>query len=277
MYDHSELFQHLPPCQQPANLPEHWHEATLEAKIYAPGLPPQLVINGDPMPFAYVPPDCSMWEFKPGAGGNSIWEHLPRLANMAACCGVIVEIGIASMTGSTHAFDLGLQASEVAPGRKFHIGIDIHETVAGPWVPASPFWQYVSGSSQDAATVEKVRQALTLRVDGGEEITLPIDILYIDTVHEYEFLKKELETWLPLIGPHTLVLFHDTHRGGNYDRMTDAIMEMVEDQTLQYVHSGEVLTPRKPAGPLYHTHQYDQISTTCEGLGALVPKAGWPK
>jgi hypothetical protein len=262
----SELWQLLPPHQQPANLPDHWQEADLQVKLYEGQSVPQLLINGDPMPHAYVPPDCSDFKFKPGAGGNSIWEHLPRLALLASQAAVIVEIGIASMTGSTHAFDLGLQESEAAPGRKLHIGIDIHDSVYGPWVPRSPFWHYVKGDSREPQTAYRVGKLLDHLLDGDGIYRQVIDILYIDTVHEYEFLKAELANWLPMIGPNTLVLFHDTHRGGSRDRMTDAIEEMVNN----YVGD-------ETSGALQRTHQYIQFSETCEGLGGLVPKAGWPK
>jgi hypothetical protein len=276
MVHQSHWWGNMPPHQQPANLPEHWKDADIRAEVCTHGLPPQLIINGDPMPHAYRPPDCKKWKFKAGAGGNSIWEHLPRLAEFASRAGVIVEIGIASMTGSTHAFDLGLQASDAAPGRKFHIGVDLHESVAGPWVPQSPFWQFISGSSKDPATVEKVKHALSMDNGSGEVVPLSIDILYIDTVHEYEFLKEELANWLPVIGPNTLVLFHDTHRGGRYDRMTDAIMEMVEAPVYEY-DADDKYVGETTGGHLYYTHQYLQYSTTCEGLGGLAPKAGWPK
>lgn len=276
MYDQAELLLALPPHQQPANLPEHWKDATIEARVYPGQTVPQLVINNDPMPHAYVPPDCGKWQFRPGAGGNSIWEHLPRLADFAEQCAIIVEIGIASMTGSTHAFDLGIQASDAPPNRKYHIGIDIHPSVSGPWVPKNPWWQFVSGSSQDPATVERVKDILTCGLDGYNAATLPIDLLYIDTVHEYEFLKKELENWLPVIGPHTMVVFHDTHRGGRYDRMTDAILEMVAEPVSVPKAYGATDFDRD-AGPLYETHQYVQFSESCEGLGGLVPLGGWPK
>lgn len=258
----------LPPHQRKENLPPHWQNERIEAAIWTRGLPPQLTINGEPLAHAYVPPDCSKWKFAPCAGGNSIWEHLPFLADVASKAGVIVEIGIATMNGSTHAFDLGLAASEAAEGRKRHIGVDVHPTISGPWVPSSPWWEFVSGSSHEAETVEKVRRALTLSLDGDGQQELAVDILYIDTIHEKWFLQKELEVWLPLIGPKTLVLFHDTHRGGSYHEMTDAILEVVAEE--EY-HEHTTI----PAGPLYATHGYIQISTSCEGMGALMPKAGW--
>ena len=249
----------LPEHQQPRNLPEHWRKEKIEAAIWTRGLPPQLTINGEPLAHAYVPPDCSEWKFKPCAGGNSIWEHLGRLADLASCAAVIVEIGIATMNGSTHAFDLGLQKSDRPDCQKYHIGVDIHPSISGPWVPQSPWWEFVSGSSKDPATVQKVLHAITSYMDGDGMYTPPIDILYIDTVHEYDFLKAELANWLPVIGPNTLVLFHDTHRGGQYHEMTNAILEMVAEN-----------------GPLVGTHEYLQLSETCEGLGALSPLNGWP-
>lgn len=238
---------------------ERWERALegaeTEFKSYN-GHAPQLVINGDPMPHAYIPPSVDRWPFRPGAGGNSIWSHMERLADIASRAAVIVEVGIATMTGSTHAFELGLQASPAAKGRKRHIGVDIHEAISGPWVPQSDWWQFVSGDSRSAGTVCRVRNLLTVDTDGGGSEFLTPDILYIDTMHEYPQLKAELAVWKALVGPNTLLLFHDTHMGGQYNSMTDAIREL-------------------EASDLAASHRYVQISTECEGLGALVPVGGW--
>jgi predicted O-methyltransferase YrrM len=47
-----------------------------------------------------------------------------------------------------------------------------------------------------------------------------IDVLFIDTSHEYEHSKAEIEAWFPHLAPGAVVIFHDTNMGrGAYARM----------------------------------------------------------
>lgn len=41
-----------------------------------------------------------------------------------------------------------------------------------------------------------------------------IDVLMIDTSHQYEHTKNEILTWFPLLSEKALVMFHDTHLDG---------------------------------------------------------------
>lgn len=210
-------------------------------------------IDGSPMPQGYVQPTSKRWTFRPGAGGNGIWEHMGRLADLAAKAAVIVEVGVACCTGSTHAFDVGLRSRK--SGGVLHIGVDLFDALDQDWEPKYRWFRYVQGDSTSPETVAKVEELLRVpATDGYPDELRQVDILYIDTLHTYDQLKAELAVWLPLIGPKTLCLFHDTHMGGSYNPMTNAILEMVEE-----------------GGPLAETHRYVQIAENCNGLGALKP------
>jgi hypothetical protein len=232
---------------------------SLEWQIAPPGyrtVPPgfwQLVIDGMPMADGYEQPTSDRYQFRPGCGGGNIWKHLPRLADIAAKAGTIVEIGIATCTGSTHAFDLGLQQSK-APV-KMHIGVDIHDSANPEWAPRTPWWHYVKGDSREPATVAAVRDLLTWAgTDGYPGATIPPDVIYIDTIHEYDFLKTELANWEPLASDHTLWLFHDTYLLGTRHPLTDAIEEFAEAHQDRW--------------------RYFSLSEECSGMGALLPVKG---
>lgn len=214
------------------------------------------------LPPGYVQPVHPDYPFRQGAGGNSTWAHMVRYAELARYCprGIIVEVGIGCCDGSTHAFDLGLRKHVVPASERLHIGVDIHEQADGSWGPKSEWFHYIKGSSQLAETVHYVREMLTVIHADRVEQRYP-GILYIDTVHEYEFLRRELEIWPQLVAPDCLVLFHDTYQYGPHEPapLTQAIIEAVAQ-----------------GGILHETHRYYSISEECSGLGALVPLAGWP-
>lgn len=207
-------------------------------------------------PEGYIYPASSKYDFRYGSGGNSIWLHMERLAEFArkAPNGVIVEVGVGCCDGSTHAFDLGLQASAVPKENRLHIGIDIHPEANPEWAPTSEWWQYVCASSQEESSVDEVRNRLIFAHSHGDLFYQYPDILYIDTVHEKPFLARELEIWPALCGPKTIYLFHDTWLGGSYNPMTDAIKEFAKE------------------GKVRDTHFYVDLSTDCSGLGALLPR-----
>ena len=77
------------------------------------------------------------------------------------------------------------------------------------------------------------------------------DLIFIDTVHTYEHLKKELELWEPLAVGDCKWLFHDTWMGGVYNPMTDAIKEFARNSNGKW--------------------EYSDITRECNGLGALLP------
>jgi predicted O-methyltransferase YrrM len=43
-----------------------------------------------------------------------------------------------------------------------------------------------------------------------------IDILFIDTSHEYEHTKQEIDKWFPYLNEEALIIFHDTNMPGIY-------------------------------------------------------------
>lgn len=45
-----------------------------------------------------------------------------------------------------------------------------------------------------------------------------IDVLFIDTSHEYEHTRREIEAWFPHLSPGATVFFHDTHLVKVYKR-----------------------------------------------------------
>lgn len=52
----------------------------------------------------------------------------------------------------------------------------------------------------------------------ARKINPSIDVIYIDTSHEYEHTKKEIAAFFPFLSPKAKVIFHDTNCSGWYRR-----------------------------------------------------------
>lgn len=212
-------------------------------------------------PPGYIAPPTNRYPFKEGAGGNSIWLHMERLADFASRAKVIVELGTGTCCGSTHAFDLGLKVSNAPDSAKGHFAVDIYDELNGEFAPKAPYFHYTKGDSRAPETMQAVLDSMQEHFGVTSDAYLPeVDILYIDTIHEYEFLKAEMALWQYVVTKNTLCLFHDTYLGGSYNPMTEAIKEMVAEKN-------DFGAPRR----LFSSHRYMEISTHCNGLSALRP------
>lgn len=170
---------------------------------------------------------------------EDIIKHMNKLSWYSTQNDFIVEIGPEFGNGSTRAFQTGFALN--SSDNKIWITVDIICNIYPECVPIVPFWHFVLGDSREQSTVNKVRELCGNRFP---------DVIFIDTIHNYEFLKVELEVWKELAGPKTVWLFHDTWMMKKYNHMTDAIKEFAL---------------------AYPQWEYKDLSKKCNGLGALVP------
>jgi hypothetical protein len=64
--------------------------------------------------------------------------------------------------------------------------------------PGHPLWHFVCSDSRDPAPVTAAGLPST------------IDVLFVDTLHNYEHVRDELAVWGPWVSPSGIVLIHDT-------------------------------------------------------------------
>ena len=172
---------------------------------------------------------------------NDIANYIDILRAYASRAAFVLEIGPAKGNGSTLAFTEGLELNDKAKVQKLFISVDIRDYMEIK--PNLSYWKLLIGDSREEETRKQFR-AITKRFP---------DILFIDTHHTYEQMKRELEVWSPIASPvATTWLFHDTYMMGEYNHMTDAIKEFAKDSPWNYV----------------------DISSEAHGLGALVPRKG---
>lgn len=163
---------------------------------------------------------------------------LPMIEEYAKNAVTAIDIGVCKATGSTRYICKGM-ATNNSQGKCF-IGID-HEDLREDFFEQEDWQHYVLGDSREQTTVDKCKELLHGR---------KADIIMIDTIHEYEFLKQELEMWKQMAHDQTVWLFHDTWMFGPYNPMTDAIKEFAEASS---------------------KWKYVDITQEAHGLGALIP------
>ncbi len=144
--------------------------------------------------------------------------HMPLLEELASKASVVIEIGVGKGNGSTRAFAHGLAKSITV--FKAHLSVD-QELLNPRERPGQSYWRIVYGRSQDPMTV-RVANAVLEDVIG---LTIPADIIFIDTDHTYEQMEQELKLWSVFAGPQTTWLFHDVNMGGGFNIMTNAITD----------------------------------------------------
>jgi len=139
--------------------------------------------------------------------------HMPYLVKRAKKASYIIEIGVYRGEGSTAALSYGLNLSKKQD--KLMISIDLEDRMI--FKPTLNYWSFLQGNSMNIYTVYDVKRISANRVP---------DIIYIDTTHNYNQLKKELCLWKDIIGEETILIFHDIWMEGKYNPMSKAIQEL---------------------------------------------------
>jgi predicted O-methyltransferase YrrM len=123
------------------------------------------------------------------AGGSDIVGHLPYLFERATHSGVLVELGVRSGE-STCAFLAGIERSGL--GHLWSVDTD------APSVPPEWHWDdrwtFIQGNDLEVA----------------DELPDVIDLLFIDTSHQYRHTWDELDLYGPMVVDGGVILLHDT-------------------------------------------------------------------
>jgi len=139
--------------------------------------------------------------------------HMATITDHAARASSILELGCAEGYGSTRALARGLALSPAA--KKCHISVDTDPRLPLER-PEAPYWQVVHGSRAMSGTAEIVARVA---------LVLPFDLIFVDTIHTYEYLDSELRLWWVLCSDRAVWLFHDTWLFGGGNHITVAILD----------------------------------------------------
>ena len=128
---------------------------------------------------------------------------------------VIVEVGVRN-GGSTTALMLAAQENN----SEAFISIDIRKKYGSKFAGQAP-WEFVHGDSRDPELPEKC---------GIKE---NIDLFFLDSSHQVEDTKKELQIWMPHIVDGGYAAFHDTKTFAAGVR--DPLLEYIKEQENQRI------------------------------------------
>lgn len=170
---------------------------------------------------------------------------LPIIEKYAENSTISIDIGTCKGTGSTRYIRKGMEKNPAKD--KVFISIDIKDE-REDFFEQKEWEHYLLGDSREQSTVDACNNILCTH---GWDEKMKADLIIIDTIHEYDFLKIELNLWQQMAHDQTVWLFHDTWMFGFYNHMTDAIKEFAEA-------SGK--------------WKYVDITQEAHGLGALIPK-----
>lgn len=170
---------------------------------------------------------------------SDIEIHCTILTKYAAKSARILELGPCYGDGSTKCLTWGMERSPAPIAKKLYLSVDIINQIDKRNIPGLPYWHFLLGDTGKKETIKKIKK----------EYPGVFDLIFIDTDHGYDHMKKEMTLFPELAHEKTIWLFHDTFWNGKYNHMTDAIKE---------------LCPK--------THQFVNITNESHGLGALYPK-----
>lgn len=115
-------------------------------------------------------------------------EHKPKL---------IVELGVSQSGNSSKVFSL--------------VNEELGSNIIGVDIVKCPYDFVHNGVFVCRDDIEFAKSFKSL-------VTQPIDILMIDTSHQYEHTKQEITSWFPFLSQSSLVMFHDTNLRPHYRR-----------------------------------------------------------
>lgn len=147
------------------------------------------------------------------ASWSDVYQHLPRLFDAAK--GVVVELGVRH----------GVSTSALLAGVEAHGGgmwsVDIDPNCSHVF-EHHPLWKFVCA---DSANVMAIR---------GAGLLVPVDVLFIDTLHTYERTMTELAVWQPYMRKGGRIFLHDTDDGSTYPGVRKALYEFCSGLNLLY-------------------------------------------
>ena len=128
--------------------------------------------------------------------------------------GFVLELGSGKGTGSTVAIQRGL----IDHPNPLHISVDLTDRME--WKPDAPWWHLILGDTREQATLEQVEAISGVR---------SASVIFIDTVHTYDQVQRELDLWSALVGSDTIWLFHDTNMHGQGD--AQGLVRAIQEHT----------------------------------------------
>ncbi len=147
--------------------------------------------------------NCGRW--------SDIQDHLPELMKRAK--GNVLELGVRDGI-STSALLLGV---ELHGGQLISVDVEPCKDVQDRF-HGHPQWRFLNASSIERLPLEPLARKVLLA---------GLDVLFLDTLHTYDHVTRELELWAPYVKPGGTILIHDVVT-------FPAVMEAMQDHCIEH-------------------------------------------
>ncbi len=132
---------------------------------------------------------------------------LYTLANKCKGKGAIVEIG--SWKGKSTIWLAN--GSKLAGNSKIH-AIDPHVGSSEHNTPEQQVWTFdqFKANIEKAGVADHIVPLIMTSEKAAQDFDKPVELIFIDGAHEYEYVKQDFELWFPKVIPGGVMAFHDT-------------------------------------------------------------------
>lgn len=138
-------------------------------------------------------------EYIPGWLSKNEGKLLQRLAGSLPENAVVVEVGSFQGKSTTYL------AKGLKDGKIYAIDPHLGETLIGARRLPPTYRTFINNTKQ-YKNIIPIRKT---SAEANKNWKLSIDLLHIDALHEYEFVKKDLKMWLPHLKSRGIVICHD--------------------------------------------------------------------
>jgi predicted O-methyltransferase YrrM len=165
---------------------------------------------------------------------DSEGELLYKTAKNCMGSGVIVEIG--SWKGKSTSW-IGRGSKQGTHTKVFavdpHIGSNEHQSGGKVWT-FEEFKQNIQTTGVEDIVVPLVKTS----EEAAREFTEPVEFVFIDGAHEYEYVKQDFDLWFPKVIDNGIIAFHDTIGWAGPKRVVkEDVARSNHFKNLKFVHS----------------------------------------
>jgi hypothetical protein len=173
------------------------------------------------------------------AGYNMLLAPRDRHSRVAGKSGLLNEIESHSRRQSDisdHLIPLFIEAAAMRPSLLVELGVRSGESTVALGRVADIFGaNLISVDLEDCSAACSSSHQVFVKSDdirfaqqfgawcGSHGLVQSIDVLFIDTSHEFDHTVAEIENWFPILSPHCKVVFHDTNMSTVYFRKNGTI------------------------------------------------------
>ena len=148
-------------------------------------------------------------------------ELLYELARNCTGRGVIVEIG--SWKGKSTVW-LGKGVRAGGAGKIFAVDPHLGFVEADDQIGKGSTFEEFQQNIRHAGIADLITPIVKTSEEAARDFNLPVELIFIDGLHEYEFARQDFELWFPKVIDGGIMAFHDTNGRSGSTRVVDEMV-----------------------------------------------------